>query len=411
MKNHVLRYLIITVFVLTSAELQAQWSRFTLVSSVKEFLKLHEQSDTFLIETTSGLDLIDDTGRIFSTSLQNYSIRSVITSNRSIIALVNKDIHENYIATSSDQGNSWSFDSLPYRIGGNAIGILNNKILLTIEGGFLVQSDDFVQWDTLSIIEDPGYALDIKFVNDRHGILTQFGHSSSSIHITSNGGIDWRRVELNEPLFGLPISMHKSGEVVIPTGTGKVFISYDYGLFWDTININPNYNLTSCTFLDEGEVLISGRDWRTNTSVLIRSKYKHSTWSIIETSTSGLLGVQKSNGNIFIANEIEILKAKIEDLNESKLVLGFKESKESIKPLSFALYPSPSTGVVQIETNKFSDRLQGTLFSSLGRRIMTFDIHEKVTSLELQHLPKGVYFLRIFDSMTNIEETLRFVLM
>ncbi len=70
-------------------------------------------------------------------------------------------------------------------------------------------------------------------------------------------------------------------------------------------------------------------------------------------------------------------------------------SKESLN--NFIVYPNPTSGVVYIEGNKSQDEY--IVYSVIGEKILTA---KNTNEIDLSHLPKGVYYLKIGNSTKKI---------
>src|SRR5690606_32633394 len=70
-------------------------------------------------------------------------------------------------------------------------------------------------------------------------------------------------------------------------------------------------------------------------------------------------------------------------------------SKESLN--NFIVYPNPTSGVVYIEGNKSQDEY--IVYSVIGEKILTA---KNTNEIDLSHLPKGVYYLKIGNSTRKI---------
>ncbi|MES2798949.1 MAG: T9SS type A sorting domain-containing protein [Bacteroidota bacterium] len=79
------------------------------------------------------------------------------------------------------------------------------------------------------------------------------------------------------------------------------------------------------------------------------------------------------------------------------ITIGLQENNTSIE---FTLYPNPSTGIFNIETDSMQE-LSLTVFDLMGKTILTINSFTKMTQIDVSTSEKGVYLLQIIDENGN----------
>src|SRR5690606_29790582 len=62
---------------------------------------------------------------------------------------------------------------------------------------------------------------------------------------------------------------------------------------------------------------------------------------------------------------------------------------------SILVYPNPSNGELNFSIENFEQTIHGTLTDVSGKEIQSFFINSNKQSLNLSHLPTGVYFVKL----------------
>ncbi len=74
----------------------------------------------------------------------------------------------------------------------------------------------------------------------------------------------------------------------------------------------------------------------------------------------------------------------------------------------FALYPNPAHNTIYIESNLNSD-FEISIFDVVGKKILHKTGNQNIESLDVSHLSKGVYFVRIRDIRSNLTQTKKII--
>ena len=65
----------------------------------------------------------------------------------------------------------------------------------------------------------------------------------------------------------------------------------------------------------------------------------------------------------------------------------------------FSVYPNPATSEITIETSKLCTAIHLTIMTVDGQKIITRQITEPKTQLDISNLPCGVYCVRVTENM------------
>lgn len=74
----------------------------------------------------------------------------------------------------------------------------------------------------------------------------------------------------------------------------------------------------------------------------------------------------------------------------------------------FALYPNPAHNTIYIESN-FNSDFEINIFDVVGKKILHKTGNQNIESLDVSHLSKGVYFVRIRDIRSNLTQTKKII--
>jgi hypothetical protein len=61
------------------------------------------------------------------------------------------------------------------------------------------------------------------------------------------------------------------------------------------------------------------------------------------------------------------------------------------------IYPSPASSVLNIEVGNLIDNLQIEMINMQGQLVLTKKINDKNTTINIETLSKGIYFVKIID--------------
>ena len=88
---------------------------------------------------------------------------------------------------------------------------------------------------------------------------------------------------------------------------------------------------------------------------------------------------------------------------QAVVVFAYENNMASVNTLhasSFVLYPNPSTGRIFWTLPIGSSAEQMTVYDAMGKEVHSQTLSISDTSVDLSHLPKGVYFIRL-DGMVG----------
>ena len=72
----------------------------------------------------------------------------------------------------------------------------------------------------------------------------------------------------------------------------------------------------------------------------------------------------------------------------------------SLKTNSLTIYPNPALNLVTIETSEPPTNGQLTILNLTGQNLITRQISEPKTVIDISNLPSGVYFVRLTNEKT-----------
>ncbi|MGE0561410.1 MAG: T9SS type A sorting domain-containing protein [Flavobacteriales bacterium] len=68
----------------------------------------------------------------------------------------------------------------------------------------------------------------------------------------------------------------------------------------------------------------------------------------------------------------------------------------------FVVYPNPFSGVINVESINSSEELDISIFNTLGKLIYSQEHTEKITTIDMNNQPNGIYFIQINNSKQTI---------
>lgn len=71
---------------------------------------------------------------------------------------------------------------------------------------------------------------------------------------------------------------------------------------------------------------------------------------------------------------------------------------------NFRFYPNPSNGLLNIENPDFKNASSVMVFSTTGQLVEEFKLNSEYTSLNLTHLSKGIYFVRLNNQTSRMQK-------
>jgi len=92
----------------------------------------------------------------------------------------------------------------------------------------------------------------------------------------------------------------------------------------------------------------------------------------------------------------------VEQPYEISIITELKENKEIF--IDLIAYPNPTVDVLNIDIKSYNeDNLNYQVYDLTGKMIQSNSIHQKITSINFQELPKATYFLKIIKNETSIK--------
>jgi photosystem II stability/assembly factor-like uncharacterized protein len=354
-------------------------------------------------------------GGIYSSTNMGNSWRDAGFRSESIFSLVLKEdtlfaLHyENGIYFSTDLGNSWQVKdatSLSKYSGFKTLIIDgNNWAIATNYYGVLLSTDSGNSWVTKNEVETTINSVTI----DGSNIFAGSG-DGKGIYLSTNLGDSWVQKGLDK-LYIYAIEI--SGNYVFAGTNDGFYRSTDYGETWE---LKFRDSLSTATFafeLNEGLLIIGASGNLAENKVFVSSDMGES-WTLMnetsERSDTYLSYYMNSITDFAINGEYiyavvapsKIFKAKLSNL------LPTSVKDESVVKKEFLIFPNPSSNFITIqfqtsEVLKTSEVYRDSdikIFNTLGECVKTVGTRRAVPLLriDVSHLPKGVYYLRIGNS-------------
>ena len=242
----------------------------------------------------------------------------------------------------------------------------STTLLVGTRGGKLLKLTTANTTATWSDITGPGFVgsvSDVEYGTSENEIFVTFhNYNVVSIWYTANGGVTWQNKEGNFP--DIPVKCILKN----PLNTNELIIGTELGVWYtNTFNtVSPSWNQS---YNGMSNVKVTDLDLR-NDNAVYASTYGRGVFSGMFTSAS--LAV---NNPIIAATSVKI-------------------------------FPNPSNGHINIIRNQFTGKVAIKVVDLLGR-IVYDTIEENFNSeksIDLSHLQKGVYIIKLDNETTNYTE-------
>ncbi len=331
------------------------------------------------------------------------------------------------ILRTTNGGNSWSKISNPLKYNLNTIHFPSKIVgytngLKTINGG--------ITWDSLKTIYNR-FINSYFFINESIGFLAS---SNTYYAKTINGGLTWdyqSSKPVSQVLEKVEFTSDSIGYMVGWYG-GNVLKTIDQGNSWFQVN---NEQLTSIKFPtpDTGYVvgwygkilktIDAGNNWIELTSGLPNNHLLNEIYcitssrcyvvgdkgAILKTVDGGKNWMQEISGNKRNLNSVYCYDNSCFAVGDSGTILktNFVSTKIISKDNSqktISVFPNPSNGFLTITLNLgFNQIFHFEIFNSLGEKISTNPLLNKINNIDLTSLRNGFYFYEITSDMEIIK--------
>ncbi len=130
------------------------------------------------------------------------------------------------------------------------------------------------------------------------------------------------------------------------------------------------------------------------------SGYLNCNWylnNIFITATGGILNITQTGVYTAIVSDVNGCEFRTLEYLVS-VINSIDESKDNT--FQIVISPNPTTGKIILEASKSLNRIQ--VFNSIGSQEIEILYPNKIETIDLSHLPKGIYYLKLTDSVSQI---------
>jgi len=286
---------------------------------------------------------------------------------------------------------------------GYAVGV-NNSILKTIDGG--------KAWTDLSIGPN-GDIFSVYFTDANTGYAACSYTRNGGIIKTVDGGKTWtfQSSSLNHgPLYSVYFTDSNTGYAV-----GGNFFSDKFslilkttngGLDWITQNSTNINRLWSVYFTDTNTGYAVG-----DSGTILKTMNGGTDWIIQDSQTSSnLTSVYFADANTGYVVSGDFASAGndtiLKTINGGGLTTEVKNQSQNL--VYYKIYPNPSSDKITIETSAKLTQSELSILNINGQELMTRQITEPLTQINISNLPNGIYFVRVTgDQKVHVEKFLK----
>jgi photosystem II stability/assembly factor-like uncharacterized protein len=233
-----------------------------------------------------------------------------------------------------------------------------------------------------------GYQNSVYFINVDTGYI-----AGDVILKTTDGGITWVTQNSGYDLNSIYFTDANTGFAVGYNGT--ILKTTDGGTNWVAQNSNSTRKLSSVHFpsADSGYV-VGGDDY--DVSIILKTTNGGANWVTQDSGTyANLLSVHFPTVDTGYA--VGVGGTILKTVNGGGFPVGNNDL--SSKSSTLNIYPNPSSDNITIETSVNPQSGTLSIMNLHGQQIITRQITELTTQINLSKLPSGVYFVRLKGDM------------
>lgn len=389
------KFLFVTIFNLMTIILNAQWNQVNNGLSNYVFGAMTAVgNDVFVAGGTAVVYKSSNNGGVWTPSGSGLSgiVNSLETDGSNIFAGSSLGIFR-----SSDNGGSWSsFNTGLSNVFVNSIIITNGNIFCGTNGGVFLSTNNGTNWINKNSGFPPNAVVKC-FTTD--GTYIYAGTNGYGVYYTNNNGNNW--VAINNGLPTVPNSiintLHIQGSNLYAGTDGNgIFISSNNGTNW----VASNNGLTSnyiYAIESSGLKLFAGIN-----AGIFSSTDNGISWTDIGSGLTGTFVTQIAMNptNIFAALTNNGIWTR--NLSEVVSVNEIQNAKRKIM-----IYPNPNNGKFEINIDGLEFGFI-SVYNSLGKLVSNLKSSGPICSIDISHMPKGIYFLTIMSN-NNISYNTRLI--
>lgn len=166
------------------------------------------------------------------------------------------------------------------------------------------------------------------------------------------------------------------------------------GIAFKTVSVNPNPTVTASS--SQPSVLCIGQ-----TATLTGGGASSYTWNP-GSLTGSVVAVSPTINTTYTINAVSAAgcPGTTTITQQVSSCAGFKELSNSE---AIRIYPNPTNGMVNIDLGSLSNINKVEIYNAIGQKVLSSDVNE--TKISIEHLPNGVYFVRLKDNVSVIKTT------
>ncbi|MBI4946227.1 MAG: T9SS type A sorting domain-containing protein [Bacteroidetes bacterium] len=363
----------------------AQWQQTSLPSSSTVICFAVSGSNMYAGTKSNGIFLSTDNGNTWTakntglTTTVNYVYALAISGNN---IFAGTSAYGVFLST--DNGNNWT----PINTGltNKAVHTLavsgSNIFAGTTGGGIFLSTNNGNNWTAMNngLTSTTVTSLTISGSNI-------FAGTTGGIFLSTNNGGLWTQILSGKSINTIAIS----GSNIFAGTLNGVYLSTDNGNTWNWANGNLSQGVT--TFAFSGTNVFAGLTdgYTPGSGGVFLSTNNGNTWTAVNTGLTNTMILELViNGNYLFAGT-QGAGAWKRLLSE---IVGIEE--HTVPSDYFSLYPNPASAYFMIRNTNDAINLQSlSLTDILGNEILSAKIKDEETKVNIETLPKGVYFVQL----------------
>jgi photosystem II stability/assembly factor-like uncharacterized protein len=269
-----------------------------------------------------------------------------------------------------------------YVVGGDYWGYTSSGIILKTTNAGVTWTSTLVNYDLTSVYfpdSHTGYAVGMDSATP-YGVIVK----------TTDGGITWNKLPVmpDQELYSVFFTNDNTGYAVGYEGVNMK--TTDGGATWTSLHIPSGSILSSVFFITPSKGYVV--DWDGD---IFYTTDAGETWTADSSGTENILYsvfFTDSTTGYTLGAMSNILK---------KGYGGWTSIKEKEpNAQKFIIYPNPSSNEITVETSSTPAISQLSIMNLDGQQLITHQITQPKTQLDISSLPSGVYFVRLTNDRT-----------
>ncbi len=221
------------------------------------------------------------------------------------------------------------------------------------------------------------------------------GNTGCNILKTTNSWISWQNIfNCWESCPLTSIKTFPTGLAYVSGYTGMLYKTIDFGMSWDSTALDSLQFVVDMSFPSPDTGYTAGYYSFLDVSSINSTNDGGQTWNwdLYENS------IYFTSVN-FVNDSIGFAATGGGAIYKHGIITGISPGLRLINP-SICVYPNPATDRITVELSGETQESNVSIFNIEGQRVITSQITESKTQVDISNLPSGVYYVRVTNERT-----------